>query len=68
MEVDTLMISFKNVQRMDSLLGLERLTKLQLDNNVINKIENLAHLVNLKWLDLSFNNIQKIEGYACIEG
>ena len=39
-----------------------RLEKLQLDNNVIEKIENLGHLVHLKWLDLSFNNIKKIEG------
>lgn len=39
-----------------------RLEKLQLDNNVIEKIENLGHLVNMKWLDLSFNNIKKIEG------
>lgn len=39
-----------------------RLEKLQLDNNVIEKIENLSHLVHLKWLDLSFNNIKKIEG------
>lgn len=43
-------------------MGFERLTKLQLDNNIIRKIENLDHLVNLRWLDLSFNNITKIEG------
>ncbi len=42
--------------------GLIRLEKLQLDNNIIVKIEGLDHLVNLKWLDLSFNNISKIEG------
>ena len=35
--------------------------KLQLDNNHIEKIENVGHLVNLKWLDLSFNKISKIE-------
>lgn len=40
---------------------MERLTKLQLDNNVIVKIQNLDHLVNLQWLDLSFNLITKIE-------
>eukprot|EP00958_Prasinococcus_capsulatus_P024452 scaffold3822_cov379-Prasinococcus_capsulatus_cf.AAC.6 len=28
----------------------------------VSQIENLSHLVHLKWLDLSFNNIQKIEG------
>ena len=38
------------------------LEKLQLDNNIICKIQNLELLVNLKWLDLSFNLIEKIEG------
>ncbi len=45
-----------------NLDGLIRLEKLQLDNNVIGKIEGLDHLVNLKWLDLSFNNITRMEG------
>jgi Leucine-rich repeat (LRR) protein len=34
----------------------------QLDNNIIEKIENLDTLTNLTWLDLSFNNIAVIEG------
>ena len=38
------------------------LKKLQLDNNIILKIEHVGHLVNLEWLDLSFNSIEKIEG------
>jgi len=38
------------------------LTKLQLDNNIIVKIQNLDYLVNLQWLDLSFNLITEIEG------
>ena len=41
---------------------MEKLTKLQLDNNIIMKIEGLDELVNLTWLDLSFNLIEKIEG------
>jgi Leucine-rich repeat (LRR) protein len=45
----------------DNLLGLEKLTKLQLDNNIIVKIEGLDSLVNLRWLDLSFNLIETIE-------
>ncbi|KAF2978737.1 hypothetical protein EK904_009584 [Melospiza melodia maxima] len=40
----------------------KNLTKLQLDNNVIEKIEGLESLVHLVWLDLSFNNIEVIEG------
>lgn len=37
------------------------LTKLQLGNNIIEKIENLDSLVNLRELDLSFNHIKVIE-------
>jgi Leucine-rich repeat (LRR) protein len=37
------------------------LAKLQLGNNIIEKIEGLSSLVNLKELDLSFNNIEIIE-------
>jgi Leucine-rich repeat (LRR) protein len=33
-----------------------------MDNNIICKIQNLDHLVNLNWLDLSFNLIEQIEG------
>lgn len=43
------------------LSGLGRLRR-QLDNNIIEKMENLDHLTNLTWLDLSFNNIAVIEG------
>ena len=60
--LETLRLSFKEIRCIDNLFGLDKLTKLCLDNNVIDKIENLDSLVNLKWLDLSFNNIQKIEG------
>jgi Leucine-rich repeat (LRR) protein len=45
---------------------MEKLTKLQLDNNIICEIRNLESLVNLKWLDLSFNSIEVIQGLdAC---
>ena len=37
------------------------LTRLQLCNNILTKIEKLETLVNLTWLDLSFNSIKKIE-------
>jgi dynein regulatory complex subunit 3 len=60
--LDSLVLSFRNVFTIENFQGLERLTKLQLDNNVIETIQGLDHLVNLKWLDLSFNNISRIEG------
>ena len=41
---------------------MEELVKLQLDNNIITKIQGLESLHKLKWLDLSFNMIEKIEG------
>jgi hypothetical protein len=59
--ISELMLSFKNVFYIDNLRGFENLSKLQLDNNIIEEINNLDHLVNLKWLDLSFNNISKID-------
>lgn len=51
-----------DIVEIDNLHGMEKLTKLQLDNNIITKIEGLEGLVNLQWLDLSFNLITKIEG------
>ena len=54
-------LSYKNIIEIDNLVGLEKLQKLQLDNNIICEIKNLDHLVNLTWLDLSFNLISKIE-------
>ena len=57
-----LSFSFQNILRIDNLNGLYSLVKLQLDNNIIEKIENIGHLTNLEWLDLSFNNIQNIQG------
>lgn len=61
-EVDCLIFSFKNILKIDNLIGFDRLVKLQLDNNIIEKVENLSHLHNLEWLDLSFNNISEISG------
>lgn len=65
-KVDTLLFSYRHIVKIDNLLGLTSLTKLQLDNNDITKIENLDHLVNLTWLDLSFNKITKIEGLSTL--
>lgn len=36
------MFSFRNILKIDNLIGLESLTKLQLDNNIIKKIENIG--------------------------
>ncbi len=61
-DVTSLILSFKSIHVIDHLLGFKSLIKLQLDNNLIERITNLDHLVNLQWLDLSFNRITVIEG------
>ena len=33
-----------NILKIDNLIGFDKLVKLQLDNNIIEKIENLGHL------------------------
>lgn len=42
-----LALSYKNIIEIDNLSCMEKLTKLQLDNNIICKIQNLDTLVNL---------------------
>jgi len=61
-KISELSLSFRDIYKIDHLRGFENLVKLRLDNNLIEHIENLGHLVQLQWLDLSFNNISKIEG------
>ncbi|XDV13809.1 hypothetical protein PO909_002136 [Leuciscus waleckii] len=53
---------FVDILKISHLWHFTSLTKLQLDNNVIERIEGLENLTNLIWLDLSFNNIEVIEG------
>jgi hypothetical protein len=60
--VQTLLLSFRRIERMENLSSLRSLTKLHLDNNRIQRIENLGGLVHLQWLDLSYNAIEVIEG------
>jgi len=55
MHMDILCAGINNI---DYLIGLERLTKLQLDNNNITKIENLNHLVTLKELGKQFSYLR----------
>ena len=63
-EIETLALSYLNIQEIKNLVGLQSLTTLKLDNNTISRIENIDHLVNLTWLDLSFNNIEQITGLS----
>ena len=53
-EINVLSLSYKNILKIQNLDGLFRLEKIQLDNNLIERIENLDHLVNLKWLGIFF--------------
>jgi hypothetical protein len=45
-QVECAAFSFRSVARIDNLWGLTKLVKLQLDNNQIQRIENLEHLVS----------------------
>ena len=54
----TLVLSFKNIGRIENLIGFDNLLKLYLDNNQIEEIGNIGHLTKLQWLDLSFNKIR----------
>ncbi|KAJ1433675.1 protein phosphatase 1 [Ochromonadaceae sp. CCMP2298] len=60
--VQSLSLSFKRIGRIENLVGFDNLVKLCLDNNFIEEIRSIGHLINLRWLDLSFNKIKKIEG------
>jgi Leucine-rich repeat (LRR) protein len=44
-EIECLVFSYKSIAKIDSLKGLDSLTKLQLDNNFITHIRSIAHLV-----------------------
>ena len=46
-DVLSLRLDYKNVLKIDNLWCFKSLTKLQLDNNIIENIEGLDHLVNL---------------------
>ncbi|KAF5828147.1 hypothetical protein DUNSADRAFT_18121 [Dunaliella salina] len=70
-EIECLAFSYRSIAKIDSLQGLENLTKLQLDNNQITQISNIAHLiseienmdtlVNLNALSLGQNDLKKLE-------
>ncbi|BFZ17183.1 hypothetical protein BsWGS_20222 [Bradybaena similaris] len=50
-DVLSLRLDFRNILHIDNLWEFTSLTKLQLDNNIIEKIEGLDLLVNLVWLE-----------------
>ncbi|CAC9516357.1 Leucine rich repeat family protein [Leishmania donovani] len=66
-DVQTLLLSFRGIKRLENLSCLRSLTKLHLDNNRIRCIENLESLVHLEWLDLSYNAIEVIDGLQALQ-
>ncbi|XP_044038279.1 dynein regulatory complex subunit 3 [Siniperca chuatsi] len=61
-EVLKLRLEYRNILMIDHLWEFKSLARLDMNNNLIEKIEGLNHLGNLTWLNLSFNRIEKIEG------
>ncbi|XP_068434121.1 dynein regulatory complex subunit 3 [Clinocottus analis] len=61
-EIRKLRLDYKNILMIDHLWEFKSLVRLDLNSNLIEKIEGLDHLINLTWLNLSFNSIEKIEG------
>ncbi|CAB1448093.1 unnamed protein product [Pleuronectes platessa] len=61
-EVLAIRLDFRNILKIDNLWDFTSLTRLCLNNNLIERIEGLDLLVNLTWLNLSFNRIERIEG------
>ncbi|XP_058509505.1 dynein regulatory complex subunit 3 [Solea solea] len=55
-------LEYLNILKISHLRDFTSLTRLDLNNNLIERIEGLDHLLNLTWLNLSFNRIKKIEG------
>ena len=49
-QIQSLRLDYRTILRIDHLSAFTKLTKLQLDNNMIEKIEHLDHLVHLEWL------------------
>ena len=45
----------EDILKIDNLWSFVNLTKLQMDNNIIERIEGLEMLVNLEWLGMMFS-------------
>ena len=54
-----------DILKIDNLWQMTVLTKLQLDNNLIEVIEGLDALVNLVWLGMNLDNILCIMVISC---
>uniref|UniRef100_A0A3Q2NR04 Dynein regulatory complex subunit 3 n=2 Tax=Fundulus heteroclitus TaxID=8078 RepID=A0A3Q2NR04_FUNHE len=61
-ECVSLCVEFKEISKMEFLRDFTSLVRLDLNNNLIEKIWGLDHLTNLTWLNLSLNRIKNIEG------
>ena len=48
---------YVDILKLDNLWRFAGLVKLQLDNNIIEKIEGLGFLVNLQWLGRYFHHV-----------
>lgn len=57
------MMHFSDILKIDNMWNFVALTKLQMDNNIIEKIEGLAKLVNLEWLGNSRINMYITKEY-----
>lgn len=59
-DVGSLRLDYKNILKIDNLWCFKSLVKLQLDNNIIERIEGLDHLTNLVWLGMWMTIINMI--------
>mgnify|MGYP000291360567 CR=1 FL=1 len=69
------MLSFyfvcEDILKIDNFWSFVNLTKLQMDNNIIERLEGLEMLVNLEWLGICLliflhNNMLLFEGYKSL--
>uniref|UniRef100_G3PE91 Dynein regulatory complex subunit 3 n=1 Tax=Gasterosteus aculeatus aculeatus TaxID=481459 RepID=G3PE91_GASAC len=66
-EILKLRLEYRNILMISHLWEFTSLSRLDLNSNLIEKIEGLDRLVNLTRLNLSFNKIEKIEGLRYLQ-
>ncbi|XP_035471315.2 dynein regulatory complex subunit 3 isoform X1 [Scophthalmus maximus] len=66
-EVLKIRLEYKHIVKIDHLWDFTSLTRLDLNNNIIERMEGLDSLMNLTWLNLSFNRIEKMEGLESLQ-